>query len=156
MASEDLTFEEYMSVQKAFTNYSRAIDDRNWDQLNDAFAPEGVFTMTTGDSFAGVETIKATLSGFSATGGMPYRYLHMVSNAAFWKEGDVIHSTSNWTYLIRRTPDENKPTMNMETWDAWGVGSVGTYADRLEKFDGKWLFTDRRIFNWEFAEPTGL
>jgi len=148
----ELTFADYLGIQKAFSVYSRAIDDRDFSELKHAFAPKGVFTLTTGDSFEGAETIASALS--QAT--MPYRYLHMVSNQQFELKGDVVHSTSNWTYLIRKEPEGGRPTENMETWDAWGVGSVGTYEDRLEKFGAEWLFTYRRIYNWEFATPAGL
>jgi len=148
----ELTFADYIGIQNAFSAYSRAIDDRDWGSLGKAFAPDAVWTLTTGFAMNGVAEMQEMMS----QAPMPYRYLHMVSNQQFTVDGDAVNSTSNWTYLIRKEPEGGKPTENMETWDAWGVGSVGTYEDRLEKFDGTWLFSSRRIYNWEFAPPAGL
>jgi len=149
--AESVTIQDYLAIMRAFNQYCRAIDDRQWDDLDHVFSKDALWIMATGLEVNGVEEIKSLMRQFSPD--LPYRYLHTVSNIDLQFEGDTVTSTSNWTYLVRKSP-ENGPTEEMHVFDnAWYVGSVGTYDDRLEKIDGEWLFTYRRIFNWEFSEP---
>ncbi|CAN5357317.1 hypothetical protein BH09ACT10_BH09ACT10_11980 [soil metagenome] len=150
MTARDVTADEHLAIMKAFTNYSRGIDDSNYDQLDDAFAPDGIWVMADGTELKGLEQIKGLLK--DSADFLPYRFLHAVSNVDMQIDDGVVHSTSNWTYHIRSTPEDG-PTRQMAVTGAWELGSVGTYEDILEFIDGKWLFTFRKIYNWEFSEP---
>lgn len=147
----DLTIGEYLKIMKAFTNYSRAIDDRNWDQLDHAFSEDALWISANGAETRGREAIKASLR--QANDLLPYRYLHTVANVDLEFVCDTVHSTSNWSYFMRRKPEDGA-TYKTEVWGAWELGSVGVYHDRLQKIDGEWLFSYRRIDNWEFSEPS--
>lgn len=149
--ADTVTIQDYLGIMKAFNKYCRAIDDRQWDDLDHVFAPDAVWIMATGAELNGLDEIKNLLREFNS--GLPYRYLHSATNIDFEFEGDVVKSTSNWTYLVRKAPADG-PSQQTEVYDdAWYVGSVGTYDDRLQKFGDEWLFTHRQIFNWEFSEP---
>ena len=145
-------FDDYMSIMSTFSEYSRGMDDQQLERFDRVFATDGHWILADGTVLEGLQTIKATLSQWTAAGFWPDRYLHTVSNAEFVVGDGVVTSTSNWAFLIRRTP-ESGPSNQSIIWDAWQVGAVGTYEDKLRKFDDRWLFTERRIRNWEFENP---
>ncbi|MCU1515159.1 MAG: hypothetical protein JWO10_2249 [Microbacteriaceae bacterium] len=146
-----VTTNEYIEVMAAFSRYSRAIDGHDWEGLHHAFAEDALWIMATGLETRGIEGIKNLMRDFEAD--LPYRTMHAVSNIQLFFEGDTVRSTSNWTTFIRKAP-EGGQTNEMHVYDnAWYVGSIGTYDDRLQKFGDEWLITYRKIDNWEFSEP---
>jgi 3-phenylpropionate/cinnamic acid dioxygenase small subunit len=122
-----------LEIQDLFTRYCYAIDDRDWDALDDMFTPDARIDYTaTGGAAGSLAEMKAWLGTALAPFAMSQ---HMVSHPLLAIDGD--RATSR---MILYNP------MGMDD----GQGNVSTffvgvwYHDTLVRTDGGWRIDERK------------
>jgi SnoaL-like domain len=109
-------------ILNVMSRYSRAIDDRQFGEFHELLAEDVRFEM--GDvTESRTELLKYIQANLWPAGR------HIYANPIVSVEGDSAHLESDWIWL-----DPN-----------FAIARSGRYSDDLRRFDGRWVFTVRRI-----------
>ncbi len=122
-----------LSAQDAFeimdlaARYNHAIDRKDLDAWLTTWTPDGVFEGGLG-SYTGTEALRTFLLGFFPTAKGRH---HATLNYAVSGDGD--HATMTCYLII------------LQVEGTAGLAATGIYTDRLQKVDGTWKFTYRKL-----------
>jgi 3-phenylpropionate/cinnamic acid dioxygenase small subunit len=121
-----------LEIQDVFTRYSYAIDDRNWDGLDDVFTPDAVIDYSeTGGVRGTVAQIKAWLP--EAMVRFP-RFQHMVATTQIEIEGDTARArTMLFNPMVYRQDDGTEQVFFIGLW----------YRDTLVRTGRGWRISER-------------
>jgi uncharacterized protein (TIGR02246 family) len=116
-------------IRELLARYCFALDADRFEEMAALFTPDGVWETAfgTGTGRTGIVAQARSI----ATEPRPRR-VHLTTNVVIELDGDTATARSNWA-LIQNSP--NGP----------GIGSGGSYSDRLVKVDGRWFFKHRTI-----------
>lgn len=132
-----------LEIQDLFARYSFAIDDRNWDALDQIFTPDARIDYTeTGGASGSVAEMKRWLA--SALERFP-RYQHMVATTELRLNGDQATSrTILFNPMVYRGADEEEQTFFIGLW----------YRDKLVRTADGWRIAERHeTFSWSYNAP---
>jgi 3-phenylpropionate/cinnamic acid dioxygenase small subunit len=121
-----------LEIQDLLSRYSYAIDERNWDALDDVFTPDAVIDYSeTGGAKGSVAEIKAWLP--VAMARFP-RYQHMVATTRLDLDGDTARSrTILFNPMVYKVQDGSEQVFFIGLW----------YRDRLVRTAGGWRIAER-------------
>jgi 3-phenylpropionate/cinnamic acid dioxygenase small subunit len=121
-----------LEIQDLFARYTYAIDERNWDRLDDVFTPDAVIDYSeTGGAKGTVAQIKAWLP--VAMQRFP-RYQHMVATTKLELDGDTARSrTILFNPMVHRADDGAEQVFFIGLW----------YRDRLVRTPAGWRIAER-------------
>jgi 3-phenylpropionate/cinnamic acid dioxygenase small subunit len=121
-----------LEIQDLLSRYSYAIDERDWDRLDDVFTPDAVIDYgETGGAKGGVAQIKAWLP--VAMERFP-RYQHMVATTKLELDGDSARSrTMLFNPMVYRGDDGAEQVFFIGLW----------YRDRLVRTPDGWRIAER-------------
>lgn len=130
-------------IEDLMARYLFAIDYQDWDAYVATFAPDGELEFASG-SCKGRAAIREMVASFSerigklycTEDGQPARLRHVILQSAIRVEGPRAWARALWLEMANNGPG-----------DAMKMGTYGIYEDEIEKLDGRWLFTRRRILN---------
>ncbi|MDT0574972.1 nuclear transport factor 2 family protein [Croceicoccus sp. F390] len=136
-------------IQDLMTSYSYAIDDRNWDALDDVFTPDAIIDYSeAGGSRGDVATTKRFLAGAmkSFTG-----FQHMVSTTDIKINGDEAHARTilfNPMIMEGEASGENRGR----------IFFIGLwYEDTVVRSPKGWRISHRRErMSWSHNVPDGM
>jgi uncharacterized protein (TIGR02246 family) len=116
-------------IRELLARYCFALDADRFEEMAALFTPDGVWETAfgTGTGRIGIAAQARSI----ATGPRPRR-VHLTTNIVIELDGDTATARSNWV-LVQNSADGP------------AIGSGGSYADRLVKVDGRWLFKHRTI-----------
>ncbi len=121
-----------LEIQDLFTRYCFAIDDRNWDALDDLFTPDAQIDYTaTGGSAGPVAEIKQWLAQALGACGMSQ---HMVSLPNLSITGDT--ATSRMILFNPMMMDDGKGGQSTFFCGVW-------YHDKLVRTAAGWRIAER-------------
>jgi len=136
--------EDRAEIENLQARYLFALDWRDPDEYAGTFTEDGVLDWA-GGIVRGREAIRQECHGmreyFARRGSgeeptRPPRLQHFITSIVITVDGDRASSRSLWFEIDNdtrlRTPY---------------VGGYGHYEDELRRFDGKWLFSFRKIWN---------
>lgn len=154
-----------MQVSRYDDNYARdrsQIEDlearymyaMNWldaEAYAGTFTEDGVLDWAGGKAAgraAIADEIRAMAAGFAAEEAedaplRPARKRHFIANLAISVDGDTAVSHAYWFIMNNRNPQR---TGYSEAY--------GHFESQLQKVDGQWYFTNRKIYNEEYADRT--
>jgi len=121
-----------LEIQDLFARYTYAIDERNWDGLDDVFTPDATIDYTeTGGAKGTVAQIKAWLP--VAMQRFP-RYQHMVATTKLELDGDTARSrTILFNPMVHRADDGAEQVFFIGLW----------YRDKLVRTPAGWRIAER-------------
>lgn len=121
-----------LEIQDLFARYTYAIDERNWDGLDDVFTPDAVIDYTeTGGARGTVAQIKAWLP--VAMQRFP-RFQHMVATTKLELDGDSARSrTILFNPMVHRADDGTEQVFFIGLW----------YRDKLVRTPAGWRIAER-------------
>jgi ketosteroid isomerase-like protein len=125
--------EDGLKIHDLFARYMRSVD--NWDEaeLYACFTEDGVLeSPIVGGRFVGREGQRQ----FMANGrkmGEGRKTRHLFTNLEVELNGDRANARA---YLVVNSTKDGKTT----------IFGTGHYECQLRKIDGKWLFSDRKVF----------
>ncbi|MES2606626.1 MAG: nuclear transport factor 2 family protein [Pseudomonadota bacterium] len=130
-------------IENISNKYMVAVDSGDIDLVMSTWADDGVLEWVFGVEHGKDEIFKA-MSGF---GGARYeaipegatsrpRTRHQIINHVIDVEGDTATTTAYWFAFTNRTPQGDVQLLYF-----------GHYEDILQRRDGKWLFTSRKVYN---------
>jgi 3-phenylpropionate/cinnamic acid dioxygenase small subunit len=121
-----------LEIQDLLSRYSYAIDERDWDALDDVFTPDAVIDYSeTGGAKGSVAQIKAWLP--VAMERFP-RYQHMVATTKLDLDGDRARSrTVLFNPMVYRKDDEEEQVFFIGLW----------YRDYLIRTEKGWRIAER-------------
>jgi len=135
-------------IDDLLSRYLFAMDYNDFETYGETFTEDGTLEFARG-SVTGRENIKAAAKGFKeAVGaiyvdvdGNPAVLRHVLCHSTIRVEGDRAWHTGFWFETANDGP-RNEAGRLTPTW-----GTFGIYEDELERVDGRWLFSYRRILN---------
>jgi uncharacterized protein (TIGR02246 family) len=141
--------EDRVEIQNLQARYMFAMDFRDADTYAGTFAPDGVL-----DYAGGVEHGRAEIAGMingmkkraaeaaakDTSGLRPARMRHNITNMVLKIDGDRATGRAYWVAF-----NDNNPDRKAE------IAGYGHYEDEMQKIDGQWYFTKRKIYNEQFA-----
>ena len=121
-----------LEIQVLLSRYSYAIDERDWDRLDDVFTPDAVIDYSeTGGAKGSVAQIKAWLP--VAMERFP-RYQHMVATMKLELDGDNARSrTMLFNPMVYKGDDGTEQVFFIGLW----------YRDRLVRTPYGWRIAER-------------
>jgi 3-phenylpropionate/cinnamic acid dioxygenase small subunit len=121
-----------LEIQDLLSRYSYAIDERDWDALDDVFTPDAVIDYSeTGGAKGSVAQIKAWLP--VAMERFP-RYQHMVATTKLDLDGDRARSrTVLFNPMVYRKDDGEEQVFFIGLW----------YRDHLIRTEKGWRIAER-------------
>lgn len=121
-----------LEIEQLLSNYSFAIDDRDWDGLDDIFTPDAFIDYTAAGGISGsLSEIKAWLPGAMARFPM---FQHMVATTQLVLEDDIATSrTILFNPMVYRDEDGVEDTFFIGLW----------YRDNFMRTDAGWRITKR-------------
>jgi len=128
-----LEIEDRLKIHDLFARYMRSVD--NWDEaeLYACFTEDGVLeSPIVGGRFVGREGQRQ----FMANGrkmGEGRKTRHLFTNLEVELNGDRANARA---YLVVNSTEDGKTT----------IFGTGHYECQLRKIDGRWLFSDRKVF----------
>jgi uncharacterized protein (TIGR02246 family) len=134
-------------IADLMARYLFAMDYNDYDTYAECFTEDGVLDYAAGVT-QGREAIRGEAKAFKENvarlftdwKGNPAKLRHLVHQKAIRIEGDRAWHTGMWWEMTNGGPEGSLATP-----------SFGTYQDELQRVDGRWLFSRRRINN-EFLE----
>lgn len=135
-------------IEDLLSRYLFAMDYNDFVTYGDTFTEGGTLEFARG-SVTGREAIKAAAKGFKeAVGaiyvdvdGNPAVLRHVLCHSSIRVEGDRAWHTGFWFETANDGP-RNEHGRFTPT-----LGTFGIYEDELERVEGRWLFSYRRILN---------
>ena len=130
-------------IEDLMARYLFALDYNDLDTFIAMFTEDAVFDFARG-RIEGKGAILEAVKGFKARIGDIYKdedgdpalLRHVLAHAVIRVEGDRAWTRSQWFEMANDGPGK---TLKM--------GTFGIYEDKLERHDGRWLFSERRILN---------
>ena len=130
-------------IEDLMARYLFALDYNDLDTFIAMFTDDAVFDFARG-RVEGKEAILAAVKGFKARIGDLYKdedgnpavLRHVLAHAAIRVDGDRAWTRSQWFEMANDGPGKSLK-----------MGTFGIYEDKLERVDGRWLFSERRILN---------
>ncbi|MCP1470394.1 3-phenylpropionate/cinnamic acid dioxygenase small subunit [Sphingobium sp. OAS761] len=121
-----------LEIQDLLARYSYAIDEQDWDALDDVFVPDAVIDYSeTGGAKGSVAQIKAWLP--VAMKRFP-RYQHMVATTKLELDGDTARSrTCLFNPMVYQGDDGSEQVFFIGLW----------YRDRLVRTTTGWRISER-------------
>ena len=121
-------------IEELYARYNHCIDSDRFDEWVSLFTPDGVFASTT--THAGSAELRTFVRARAAAQNTgPFRDAqHWTSNLLLERLGDRVRGTC---YLVRFAIDRSTGEKKIVT--------LGRYEDELVRFDGSWLFAQRRV-----------
>ncbi|OCC25499.1 hypothetical protein MB02_02360 [Croceicoccus estronivorus] len=121
-----------LEIQDLFSRYSFAIDERNWDGLDDVFTPDARIDYTeTGGEKGTVSEIKSWLA--TAMKRFP-RFQHMVATTKLELNGDEAKSrTILFNPMVFKKDDGTEQVFFIGLW----------YRDKLVRTEKGWRISER-------------
>jgi len=121
-----------LEIEDLLARYSHAIDDRDWDRLDDVFTPDAVIDYSeTGGAKGSVAQIKAWLP--VAMERFP-RYQHMIATSRLDLEGDTARCrTILFNPMVHRAGDGTEQVFFIGLW----------YRDKLVRTEKGWRIAER-------------
>ena len=121
-----------LEIQQLLTTYSNAIDQRDFDRLDDVFTPDAYIDYRAMGGIDGrYPEIKAWLK--PALAAFP-RYYHMIANTEITLEGDRARArTACFNPMETPLPDGGSQVMLLGLW----------YVDRLVRTPRGWRICER-------------
>jgi hypothetical protein len=138
------------AIEDLQARYLFGLDFRDAELYANTFTENGVLDYGAG-KFSGRQAIHDMVKGLvdraaaappPADGARPATGRHNISNITITVNGDKATSVSYWFNYGNSGGDLTKAHLN----------SYGHYEDELEKVDGQWLFSLRKIYNEQVAE----
>ena len=130
-------------IEDLMARYLFAIDYHDWDAYAGTFAEDGELEFASGTSRgrAAIGEAVAKFAGrigefYKTEDGKPAKLRHVILQSVIRVEGARAWARSLWLEMANDGPHD---TMKM--------GTYGIYEDELEKTNGQWLFSKRRILN---------
>ena len=135
-------------IEDLLSRYLFAMDYNDFDTYGDTFTEDGTLEFARG-SVTGRENIKAAAKGFKeAVGaiyvdvdGKPAVLRHVLCHSTIRVEGDRAWHTGFWFETANDGPRNEAGRLTPT------LGTFGIYEDELQRVDGRWLFSLRRILN---------
>ena len=139
--------EQYASdraaIEDLMARYLFALDYNDMDSFIAMFTEDAEFEFARG-RVKGKSEILATVKAFKQRIGEHYKdedgnpatLRHCLCHTAVRVEGDRAWTRAQWFEMANDGPGKSLK-----------MGTFGIYEDRLEKVDGRWLFSERRILN---------
>lgn len=137
------------AIEDLQARYLFGLDFRDAELYANTFTENGVLDYGAG-KLEGRQAIHDMVKGLveraaaappPADGARPATNRHNISNVTITVNGDKATSVSYW-FNFGNSDDRSESQLN----------SYGHYEDELEKVDGKWLFTLRKIYNEQVDE----
>ncbi len=130
-------------IEDLMARYLFAIDYNDWDAYVDVFTEDGELEFASG-TFTGRAVIRETVAKFAqrigefyhTEDGKPAKLRHVILQSVIRVEGDRAWARALWLEMANNGPQ-----------DAMKMNTYGIYEDDLEKVDGQWLFSRRRVLN---------
>jgi hypothetical protein len=130
-------------IEDLMARYLFALDYNDLDSFGAMFTDDAVFDFARG-RIAGKANILEAVGNFKARIGDIYKdedgnpavLRHVLAHAAIRVEGDRAWTRSVWFEMANDGPGKSLK-----------MGTFGIYEDKLERVDGRWLFSERRILN---------
>ena len=130
-------------IEDLMARYLFALDYNDLDSFAGMFTDDAVFDFARG-RIEGKANILEAVSNFKARigdiyqdeDGNPAVLRHVLAHAAIRVEGDRAWTRSQWFEMANDGPGKSLK-----------MGTFGIYEDKLERVDGRWLFSERRILN---------
>lgn len=115
-------------IERALIRFARAMDDRDWDIMNEILADDAAGDFGTG-RLQGSQPIIAMIRGFLDSCGVTQ---HLLANVLIDVNGDraVTRAYVQDLHLSRSNPDLTFHTL-------------GDYHDQWERRDGRWRLVER-------------
>lgn len=134
-------------IEDLMARYLFAIDYNDIETYVGTFTEDGEIEFATG-TFKGREEIGAAVARFkerigefyTIEDGSPATLRHVILQSTIRVEGDRAWATSLWMEMANDGPG-----------DTLKMGTFGIYEDEMERVDGDWLFSKRRVLN-EFLD----
>ena len=137
-------------IQNLQARYMFGLDFRDGEEYASTFTEDGVLDYGAG-KIRGREAIAAFVNNTAAgdeqqraenaSGLRPAASRHNISNIVLEIDGDHATATAYWFNMGNNNPERSAQ-----------LSSFGHYEDELERVDGKWLFSLRKIYNEQVAE----
>ena len=148
--------EDRALIEDLMARYLFALDFRDPKTYAETFTENGILDYGRGE-VKGRQAIHDLIDGMKKTaeeaaakdtsGLRPAAGRHNVSNMVIKVEGDKATARAYWFHHGNENPERSS-----------SVTSYGHYVDELEKVNGQWLFSKRKIYNEqvdEWAAPKG-
>jgi hypothetical protein len=148
--------EDRALIEDLMARYLFALDFRDPETYAETFTEDGILDYGTGE-IKGRQAIYELINGMKQTaqeaaakdtsGLRPAAGRHNVSNMVIRINGNKAAATAYWFHHGNNNPERSS-----------SVTSYGHYVDELEKVNGEWLFSKRKIYNEqvdEWAAPAG-
>jgi ketosteroid isomerase-like protein len=140
---DDAYARDRAEIEDLMARYLFALDYNDLDTFIATFTEDAVFDFARG-RIEGKDAILAAVKGFKARIGQLYQdedgnpavLRHVLAHAAIRVEGDRAWTRSQWFEMANDGPGKSLK-----------MGTLGIYEDKLERVDGRWLFSERRILN---------
>jgi SnoaL-like domain len=141
--------EDRAEIQNLQARYLFAMDWGDADAYASTFAPDGVLDFAGGvekgrqqihDAIKKFHDDDMKRSAAAASGLRPAHRRHNISNIVVKIDGNHATGRAYWFEFHDDNPERKAY-----------VGAYGHYEDELEKIDGKWYFTKRKIMNEQMA-----
>jgi hypothetical protein len=150
-AAADTSYsEDRAEIENLQAKYMFALDFRDPDAYAATFTEDGVLDYGAG-KIRGREAIAAMVAGMregdaaqragDTSGLRAAAGRHNISNIVIDIDGDRATSTAYWFHMGNDNPERGAQ-----------LNSFGHYEDELERVDGEWLFSLRKIYNEQVAE----
>ena len=135
--------EDRAAIEDLMARYLFALDYNDLDSFIATFTDDAVFDFARG-RIEGKAAILEAVKGFKARIGQLYQdedgnpavLRHVLAHAAIRVEGDRAWTRSQWFEMANDGPGKSLK-----------MGTFGIYEDKLERVEGRWLFSERRILN---------
>jgi hypothetical protein len=130
-------------IEDLMARYLFALDYNDLDSFAAMFTDDAVFDFARGrvegnaNILEAVRNFKARIGDiYKDEDGNPAVLRHVLAHAAIRVEGDRAWTRSQWFEMANDGPGKSLK-----------MGTFGIYEDKLERVDGRWLFSERRILN---------
>jgi ketosteroid isomerase-like protein len=130
-------------IEDLMARYLLAMDYNDFDTYAQTFTEDGELEFASGTA-RGRENIRSTAKGFKERiaqiyvdeQGNPAVLRHVLAQTAMRIEGDRAWVRAFWYEMANNGPGNSLK-----------MGTFGIYEDELERTQGRWLFSKRRILN---------
>ena len=120
----------YAAIQSLLARWSHLLDDRDYERLGELLAPDAVMQFPSGVEHLGRDAIRDAVA--SAQPERPIKHLMGLPDIEFESESKARVRTDMVSFIVQ--PDRTLAT-----------GIATRYDDRVELFEGKWVFRERRM-----------
>ena len=135
-------------IEDLLSRYLFAMDYNDFDTYAETFTEDATLEFAPG-SVTGRDNIRAAAKGFKErvagiyvdVDGKPAVLRHVLCHSTIRVEGDKAWHTGFWFECANDGPRNAHGRLTPT------LGTFGIYEDELQRVDGRWLFSFRRILN---------